>query len=47
MYYEHKKIEVSTIKQKEDKLLRFDYDKCKVNLESFIIGENEKIKEAR
>ncbi|CCJ34233.1 hypothetical protein [Caloramator australicus] len=47
MFNNHKKSDVSTVRQKEDKLLRFDYDKNKIDLNSFIVGENEKIKEVR
>jgi hypothetical protein len=47
MFNNHKRSDVSTVRQKEDKLLRFDYDKNKIDLNSFIVGENEKIKEVR
>jgi len=47
MFYNYKRQDAFLVRQREDKLQRFDYDKNKVNLQSFIVGENEKIKEVR
>lgn len=47
MYYRNKKIEVSKVKQIEDKYARFDYAKTKVDIVSGIRGYREIIKDCR
>lgn len=47
MFNDNKRQDVSNVKQKEDKFLRYDYGKVKVDFSSGIIGENEKIRESR
>lgn len=47
MYYKRKNIEVSNIKQVEDKDFRFDYCKTKIDLASGIRGDRDKISDCR
>lgn len=47
MYYKDKKVEVSAIKQVEDKNHRFDYGKVTMDLTSGIRGESNNIKDFR
>lgn len=47
MYYKHKKVEVSTIKQPEDKAVRCDYEKLKCEELSGIRGSVDKILDSR
>jgi hypothetical protein len=47
LFYKGKHIDVSNIKQKEDKYERFDYGKVRVDYSSLIVGENENIKDSR
>lgn len=47
MYYEAKRQRISTVSQREDRNLRFDYEKFKVDYQSALIGGEEKIKDSR
>lgn len=47
MFYKLKRQDISNLKQREDKNLRYDYGKVKVDLASGLVGENEKIKDSR
>ncbi|MCX7883774.1 MAG: hypothetical protein N2448_01880 [Caloramator sp.] len=47
MFYKSKRQDISNLKQIEDKSLRYDYDKVRIDFSSGLIGENEKIKDSR
>jgi hypothetical protein len=47
MYNNNKKYEVSKAKQKEDKYLRFDYDKVLIDFPSMIRGNKTNIEDSR
>jgi len=47
LYYKHKKVEVSTIKQPEDKATRVDYEKQKCEELSGIRGTVDRILDSR
>lgn len=47
LYYKGKRTKVSDVKQYEDKGIRFDYEKFKVDFHSSLIGNEENIKDSR
>jgi hypothetical protein len=47
MYYKSKVVDVSKVKQFEDKYFRFDYTKTKIDIVSGLRGYKEIIKDCR
>ncbi|SKA79637.1 hypothetical protein SAMN05443428_103103 [Caloramator quimbayensis] len=47
MFYKIKRQDILNLKQQEDKDIRYDYGKVRVDVSSGLIGENEKIKDSR
>lgn len=47
MYYKNKKVEVSKVKQIEDKYFRFDYGQTKIDVVSGLRGTKDTIKDCR
>jgi hypothetical protein len=47
MYYKSKAIDVSKVKQNEDKYFRFDYTKTRIDVASALRGYKETIKDSR
>lgn len=47
LYYDAKRCQISKVSQREDRCLRFDYEKVKIDYQSALIGGEEKIKDSR
>lgn len=47
VFYKIKRQDILNLKQQEDKDIRYDYGKVRVDVSSGLIGENEKIKDSR
>lgn len=47
LYYDAKRQQISNVSQREDRCLRFDYEKVKIDYQSALIGGEEKIRDSR